>query len=268
METFHGLRVPHGAWPILRIDGRSFSHFTESLTKPFDENFQRWMEAATRGLVEDLGAVLGYHESDEISLLFRPEFNLFDREVEKMVSTSAGLASVTFYRSYLGWKLSSGEMLKQFDVEPLGEPHFDSRVIVAVDEAHVLDYFSWRQADAGRCCLNGWCHWTAILKDGKTARQAAALFENRTQEFKHQYLFEHGINFTELPAWQRRGTVHHWTTIEKEGFNPHAQVYTRVKRRVLAANRDLPSGDIYRAFIRGLAEPRTDLRPTTQYGHR
>jgi hypothetical protein len=29
LEVFHSLRLPPGAWVILRLDGRSFSRFTE-----------------------------------------------------------------------------------------------------------------------------------------------------------------------------------------------------------------------------------------------
>jgi tRNA(His) 5'-end guanylyltransferase len=242
----------------LRIDGRSFSRFTENLEKPFDTRFQSWMEAATAGLVKELGAVLGYHESDEISLLFRPELNLFDREVEKLVSVSAALATVFFNQAMTGQGVAKM-------VVPPGTPHFDSRVVVAVDVDQVVDYYSWRQADAGRCCLNGWCHWTAVLKEGLSTTQAARIFDSQPQEFKHEYLFERGVNFMNLPAWQRRGTVHHWTTVEREGFNPKDRVYTRVKRHVLGVNRELPSGDLYRAFVRGLIEPRTDLGESTQY---
>ncbi|MFB2877735.1 hypothetical protein [Floridanema aerugineum] len=37
----------------------------------------------------------------------------------------------------------------------------------------VTDYFSWRQADATRCALNGWCYWT-MRKLGLSASQATA----------------------------------------------------------------------------------------------
>src|SRR5262245_28344970 len=44
LEWFHSLRVPEGAWTILRLDGRGFSGFTEArCEKPFDERFHGWM---------------------------------------------------------------------------------------------------------------------------------------------------------------------------------------------------------------------------------
>lgn len=35
-EYFHSLRILPGLWPIIRVDGRSFSKLTETLEKPFD----------------------------------------------------------------------------------------------------------------------------------------------------------------------------------------------------------------------------------------
>lgn len=45
LEAFHGLRVPPGAWPILRLDGRGFTRFTEGrCEEPFDERFHGWVD--------------------------------------------------------------------------------------------------------------------------------------------------------------------------------------------------------------------------------
>src|SRR5207249_1656476 len=66
----------------------------------------------------------------------------FDRKLEKVVSLSAGIASAAF-------------------TQACGVPvHFDSRVWLGADAALVVDYFRWRQADAARCALHGWCYWT------------------------------------------------------------------------------------------------------------
>ncbi len=100
------------------------------------------MVGTAQALLTELGAVYAYTESDEISLLLDPGFDLFGRSVEKLVSISAGIASAAF-------------------TQATGEPaHFDSRLWLGTTVADVIDYFSWRQADAARCALNGWCYWT------------------------------------------------------------------------------------------------------------
>src|SRR5262249_8823917 len=96
-EYFHSLKMLPGTWPVVRIDGRSFSRFTESrFEKPFDEKFRDLMIRAASTVLEELDGVYAYTESDEISVLFSPEWELFDREVEKLVSISASIATAAF----------------------------------------------------------------------------------------------------------------------------------------------------------------------------
>ena len=46
-EVFHALRVPPGAFTVVRVDGRSFSRLTERLAqKPFDPAFHAHMVSA------------------------------------------------------------------------------------------------------------------------------------------------------------------------------------------------------------------------------
>lgn len=54
-----------------RIDGRSFSRFTKGCEKPFDARVSGAMRAACAYLVEQTHALIGYVQSDEISLVFR-----------------------------------------------------------------------------------------------------------------------------------------------------------------------------------------------------
>src|SRR5689334_11800238 len=100
LEYFHSLRLLPGAWAVVRVDGRGFSHFTEAhFEKPFDPAFHTLMVQTAKALLTELQGMYAYTESDEISVLFRPDWNLFDREVEKIVSISAGIASATFTQS-------------------------------------------------------------------------------------------------------------------------------------------------------------------------
>ena len=96
LEYFHALRLPQGAWTVLRVDGRSFTRFTETgFEKPIDSHFQQMMRQTARALLEELHGAYAYTESDEISVLFDPDWDLFDRELEKLVSISAAIASAT-----------------------------------------------------------------------------------------------------------------------------------------------------------------------------
>src|SRR5947209_2064278 len=97
LEYFHSLRILPGVWPVIRVDGRGFTRLTASrFEKPFDLKFRDRMVETARALLEELQGRYAYTESDEISVLLPPEWDLFDREVEKAVSVSAGIASAAF----------------------------------------------------------------------------------------------------------------------------------------------------------------------------
>ena len=89
-EYFHSLRLLPGAWAILRVDGHGFSRLTETrYEKPFDLTFHGFMVQTAQALLEQLGGLYTYTESDEISVLLPRDWALFDRELEKAVSLSA-----------------------------------------------------------------------------------------------------------------------------------------------------------------------------------
>jgi tRNA(His) 5'-end guanylyltransferase len=230
-EYFHGLRILPGAWAVVRVDGRGFTRFTaERFEKPFDPRFRDLMVGAARALLVELQGLYAYTESDEISLLLPPTWDLFDREVEKLVSLSAGIASSAFTHA-------------------AGAPaHFDSRIWLGTDTEAVIDYFRWRQEDAVRCALNGWCYWT-LRRAGQSVRRATTALEGQSVAFKNELLFQHGINFNALPAWQRRGIALYWESYEKTGYNPkEGRAVTAVRRRV-KVDADLPMKEEYAARI-------------------
>lgn len=230
-EYFHSLRFLPGAWVVLRVDGHGFSRLTESrYEKPFDLNFNSFMVQTAQTLLDRLGGLYAYTESDEISLLLPRDWALFDRELEKAVSLSAGLASATF-------SLASGVAA-----------HFDSRAWLGAAARDVVDYFRWRQADATRCALYGWCYWT-LRKAGQSAAAATAALKEQKAGFKNELLFQHGVNFNDVPAWQRRGVGLYWECYEKEGYNPKLDQKVTVQRRRIKADRELPMKEEYGRFI-------------------
>jgi len=233
-ECFHALRVPPGMWTVVRVDGRGFSRFTESrFEKPFDIRFRRCMEAAAKGLIEALGGVYAYTESDEISMLLPRDWDGFDREVEKLVSLAAGATSASF-------------------TQAAGEPAmFDARIWVGASEAAVVDYFRWRQYDATRCCLNGHCYWM-LRNDGLTATAATAELDSKNAAAKQEMLFQRGINFNGLPAWQRRGFALRFHAEPRTGEDPRTGESVDVVRRVLRLDDELPMGPDYTEYLLAL----------------
>lgn len=71
----------------------------------------------------------------------------------------------------------------------------------------VVDYFRWRSEDAHRNALNSHCYWL-LRKEGKSVGQATSTLEGMSVAAKNELLFQHGINFNDLPRWQKRRGRH------------------------------------------------------------
>ena len=87
---------------IIRLDGRSFHTFTRGFKKPFDDILVKTMQDTMKYLCENIqGCVLGYTQSDEISLVLTDYAEItteawFGNNLQKMCSVSASMATVAF----------------------------------------------------------------------------------------------------------------------------------------------------------------------------
>ncbi len=242
LEYFRTMRLVPGAWTILRLDGRGFTGFTAGrFGKPFDERFRDLMVVTARALLEDFQGIYAHTHSDEISVAFAPDWMLFGRRLEKIVSVSAGLVSATF-------STACGEAA-----------HFDSRAWQGVSEEDVVEYFRWRQADAARCALHGWCYWT-LRREGMDAHSATRALADKGKGLQNELLYRHGVNFNDLPVWQRRGVGLCWEEYEKPGYDPVRQEAVTTTRRQVKPDLALPMGDAYTAFLRALLTCRRTAR--------
>ncbi len=219
---------------VVRLDGRSFTKLTKEICKfeaPFDIKFRDLMVDTVKSVMEcGFRIIYGYTESDEISLLFHPDDNTFGRKVRKINTTLAGEASAAF-------SLALGRVAT-----------FDSRVIPLPNKEKVADYFIWRQEDSHRNSLNAHCYW-ALRKDGANQNEATLELEGKDVPFKNELLFKKGINYNDLPSWQKRGIGVYYKDVKKEGYNPISNETVMTDRRELIADYEIPLGDEYRRFI-------------------
>jgi tRNA(His) 5'-end guanylyltransferase len=238
-ETFHGLRVLDGAWIIVRMDGRSFSKMTVAakFEKPFDSTFHKYMLTSCKHLMKDFHPIFIYTESDEISMLLPRDFNMFDREVEKIVSVSASVASAAF-------TMVSGRFVS-----------FDSRIWVGVLDQDVIDYFRWRQADSERCCLNGYAYHL-LRGQGNSAKKTASILDSKGPDFRHDVLHSQGMNFNNLPLWHRRGTMAYREVYEKKAVNKATGEPVVVKRSGYIIDEQLPMKDEFSEYVRDKINPK------------
>ncbi|WP_035609055.1 tRNA(His) guanylyltransferase Thg1 family protein [Haloferula sp. BvORR071] len=228
--------VPPGFHVVARLDGRGFTKLTKELMDyeaPYDVRFRDAMLATIKRLMEcGFKIPFAYAQSDEISLLFHLEDQTFDRKHRKWLSVLSGEASATLSLT-------------------IGRPAvMDCRISELPDLKTTCDYFRWRMEDAGRNCLNSHCYWM-LRKAGMSATKATSQLSSMTVAAKHDLLFSNGINFNDLPTWQKRGYGVAWEGYEKTGTNPLTGETAVVTRQRLAEVLELPHGDDYAALIAG-----------------
>ncbi len=238
-ETTNDLYVLPGIFMVARVDGRSFTRLTKEVFKfeaPFDPVFRDHMVATLQHLMQSgFKVVYGYTQSDEISLLLDLEDVTFDRKLRKLNSVLAGEASAKL-SSLLGTVAA-----------------FDCRISQLPNINLVVDYFRWRNSDAHRNALSAHSYWM-LRKQGLSGRSANSKIEHLTTADKNELLFENGINFNDLPSWQKRGVGCYWETYMKEGFNPISNQQVFTERQRIKVDLELPMYEEYSGFIRNLIE--------------
>jgi tRNA(His) guanylyltransferase len=141
--------LPANEWIVIRVDGRAFHTYTRGLEKPFSEPLMASMDHTATVLAREVqGAVLGYVQSDEISIVVAPHplgdpgGVWFGGSLQKIASISASAATGAFnshFGSTMGW--SRWAM-------------FDARVFPLADPTEVDGYLRWRQADCTRNAIS------------------------------------------------------------------------------------------------------------------
>lgn len=155
---------------IIRVDGRAFHTFTRGFKRPFDEVLVAAMQRTMQYMCENVqGCVLGYTQSDEISLVLVDYKKLtsaawFDYNVQKCASIAASMATMAFNKlfddervAYLArCRLETGEFSAETDEHRQVLRNavkrgamFDARIF-SLPREEVCNYLYWRQLDATR----------------------------------------------------------------------------------------------------------------------
>jgi tRNA(His) 5'-end guanylyltransferase len=233
-ETTNDPVVLPGIYIVARIDGRGFTKLTKdrhAFEAPFDVRFRDNMVATTAHLMDcGFRVVYGYTQSDEISLLMERADDSFGRKVRKYNSILAGEASAKF-------SLLLGD-----------HAAFDCRVCQLPTPELVRDYFRWRNEDAHRNALGAHCYWM-LRKGGAGVNEATNRLLGMSTADKNELLFQGGVNFNDVPLWQKRGVGLYWETYEKAGTNPKTGETVNATRRRLKQDFELPMREEYGQFI-------------------
>ena len=231
--------IPTDCFMVARLDGKGFTKLTKEdmdLEKPFDIRFRQAIIHTIEFLMSSYFQILyAYNESDEISLLFKPNADKFNRKVRKYNSILAAETSVKF----------SAE---------IGRPAvFDCRMIPLPDVDALQDYFAWRQADSARNSILAHCYYK-LVGVGRTPQEAAAELTNMPFRDKEKLLAHFDMDLNSIPKWQLYGSAVYWQDTFKKGLNPVSNQSEEGTRSKLVANYDLPTGEAYRQMIARLVK--------------
>lgn len=148
------------------------------------------------------GCVLGYTQSDEISLLLIDYQNLnteawFDNQVEKICSISASMATLVFNSVFrnIVLDLQDEANIAYWHAYTNGAT-FDSRCF-NIPKEEVTNYFYWRQLDAIRNSINSCAQskYPAKKLQGLNIGEVLAKMESD------------GFSWSNLPIYKQRGTA-------------------------------------------------------------
>jgi len=173
----------------VRIDGRSFSAYTKPLRRPFDERLSHLMIEVTRELTQHSGALVGYTQSDEITLVLysdRLEREVFfNGKVQKLCSVLASMATAYFH---------AGNDIEELRDRPLAM--FDARVWNTPDLEEAANVLLWRELDAIR---------NSIEAAARAHFSHKECFKKNTDEMRAM-LLEKGVDWEDYPEFFRRGS--------------------------------------------------------------
>jgi len=201
----------------IRIDGKAFHTFTKGFQKPFDEVLIKSMQETMKYLCENIqGCVLGYTQSDEITLILVDYKNLnscawFDYETQKMCSITASMATMAFNKAFENnvdsFDLShfDGNEYDSFDNYKLSNTYysaiergamFDARVF-NIPKEEVTNLIYWRQLDATR---------NSIQMVGQANFSHKELQNKSCNEIRDMLITQKGIDWWDFPTYQKFGS--------------------------------------------------------------
>ena len=212
----------------IRIDGKAFHTFTRGFQKPFDEILVKSMQDTMKYLCENIqGCVLGYTQSDEITLILVDYQNLnscawFDYEVQKMCSISASMVTMAFNKAFASNVAKQSKRLYSEYLEEKDASYIDTLEIAMnkgamfdarcfnIPKEEVANLIYWRQLDATR---------NSIQMVGQ-ANFSHKELQNKSCNMIQEMLFaEKGINWNDYPTHLKRGSCCIKTTIQNPNID-------------------------------------------------
>ncbi|MFW5847482.1 MAG: tRNA(His) guanylyltransferase Thg1 family protein [bacterium] len=185
---------------IIRLDGNNFSKWTKDLNKPFDADFSYLMIETTKFLVKETNALIGYTQSDEITLILysnnRQNQIYHNGKKQKILSKLTGNC-VNFFN----------ENRKDFLCVSKNPANFDARIYQTPTLQDAVGQLIWRENDAVKNSVS-------MLAQSLYSHQE--LMNINTSDLYYKMIKEHNVDWKNLPIKFQRGSYIKRTQIEKK----------------------------------------------------
>jgi tRNA(His) 5'-end guanylyltransferase len=206
---------------IIRLDGKAFHTWTRHLRDvdesldicPYSSKMHGLMRSTTQYLMDNIqNAVLGYSQSDEISILLNDWKKLntdqwFDGTIQKIASVSASAATAAF----------NDKVRENDDRNFLPLALFDARVF-NVPKEEVVNYFVWRQQDATR---------NSIQMLGQFYFSHKQMHGKNVSNIQDMLMESHQENWNDIDTWKKRGFC-----VTPDGYDKEIPIFTKDRNYV------------------------------------
>lgn len=219
---------------IIRLDMRAGHSFTKGFERPFDEIFTKSMQETAKYLCENIqNCKLSYQQSDEITLLLvdyddpRTD-SFFKYRIDKLCSITASMATMAFNKVFHN---NVGDYCTYtYEMEDDSHEDYEYTLSLAANKGAMFDArcfnlpqdevtnnFYWRQLDAMR---------NSAQMVGQANFSYRELQHKSCKDIKDMLLQQKGINWDDLPTYQKRGSccVRNKIVIESDGVMTTAQL--------------------------------------------
>jgi tRNA(His) guanylyltransferase len=213
---------------IIRLDGNNFHNWTKGLERPFDKRLTQLMTETTKFLVKETNAVVGYTQSDEITLILYSEDRktaIYNDGKKQKILSKLTAKCVNFFNE------KRKELLPEHDKVAV----FDCRIYQTPTLHDACVQLLWRENDATK---------NSISMLAQSLFSHSKLQNLNCNEMQDMMMLEKGVNWNNLESKFKRGvyvkrieTSTPFTTDELKDLPPMHQAHKNpdliIKRSII-----------------------------------
>jgi len=175
---------------IIRLDGNNFHNWTKGLSHPFDERMVSLMKETTKYLVKETNAVVGYCQSDEITLILysdNKKVSIYNDGKKQKILSKLTAKCVNFFN----------EKRKEILPEHNKVAVFDCRIYQVPTLQDACNQLLWRELDATK---------NSIQSLARSLFPSKVVYGLNTSELQDKMMLDKNVNWNDLCNDFKRGS--------------------------------------------------------------